>query len=49
MHGDINTDSIGNHGIFCGKNATDRQAVAWMGIWHQRFRHGDGQSTGIHH
>ena len=47
--GDIYTHRIRNHGIFCGKNATDRQAVAWMGIWHQRSGHGDGQCTCIRH
>ena len=47
--GDINTDGIRNHGIFCGKNATNRQAVARVGIRHQRPRHGDGQCAGVRH
>jgi len=47
--GNIHADSIRDHGVLRCEHATDRQAVADVGVGHQRARHRDRQRTGVGH
>jgi len=47
--GDIDADGVGNDGILGGQHAADGQAIADVGVRHERGRDGHGQVAGVIH
>lgn len=46
---DIHAHGVGNHGVVGGQHPADGQAVAVVGVGHERAGHGHGQLHGRFH